>query len=685
MNTTQDYHGSLVSFEGSDDTISTQLRLLPTSSQIKILPTFHHYMRRGEGAEFNANSFIKDVHEAVLERNKVATQFLEGSDPANKRLVFLSGGTAGAVSQCITAISEHETQGDVFAAETVFRDIVRNGVSGLVTDGPHAAGVLPDDHYLTTHEEDIEHEDPNTRAMREADELYQETDILQPIDCFIRTRPRSLSLPMIGYTGGCDGLSPCFIFRDLDYEAGATFSNLHGQDDESDLNKWAETDGEILQPHRYHGHFLSISEEASASDKPASGVGEVYRSRSVKTRPTLTLSSATSDKFISPPVTPDNVVYGEARLVQMGPESLYKPLTRTRSLDDMELGQRLSRRISDAQASSLHRIGSVGIPHALCRHSSLLGDDRSPQPLQLPRTIFGKAKPTTIRRFSPTLITSPTTPFTTRQSYVDRGTDAADLDDSMAELDAPFQPVLPLMEDLVIQFTNEDPDDAIESVIRSFKEAAYPVTPSPVPHFETDDDTDSTPSTPRTEDLFGLEDFARRPLQIVVEEPAVDEAEEYDPYAPQENDAGFFHHPLSRPGVFLGQPPNHPQPPTPDATPPPTTIITELDFKFATFSTLGLPTAVAIQNALRPVLEVYFPSQLDGYHQFRYPLLPDMGSLWNPIFEEAESASRTADLIVAMGCQSGVKRDFLVALTGQLEKLGAKSNGVTRSGRLDLR
>ncbi len=72
------------------------------------------------------------------------------------------------------------------------------------------------------------------------------------------------------------------------------------------------------------------------------------------------------------------------------------------------------------------------------------------------------------------------------------------------------------------------------------------------------------------------------------------------------------------------------------------------------------------------------------------PSLPDMGGLWNPIFGEAEPNSprpdrRKTDLILAIGAQKGVKKEFLSAVTARIEKLGTKSNGVTRSGRLDLR
>ncbi|KAK2071930.1 hypothetical protein P8C59_006315 [Phyllachora maydis] len=46
---------------------------------------------------------------------------------------------------------------------------------------------------------------------------------------------------------------------------------------------------------------------------------------------------------------------------------------------------------------------------------------------------------------------------------------------------------------------------------------------------------------------------------------------------------------------------------------------------------------------------------------------------------------RKIDLILAIGAQPGVRKEFSAAITGQVEKLGDKSSGLSRSGRLDIR
>lgn len=129
-------------------------------------------------------------------------------------------------------------------------------------------------------------------------------------------------------------------------------------------------------------------------------------------------------------------------------------------------------------------------------------------------------------------------------------------------------------------------------------------------------------------------------------------------------------------------------PPTPAQTPPLTERTTEKCFH--DFTTTNCRTAVSMQNSLRSILNIYFPPEDAGYHQFNFPLLPELSSLWKPVFREADSGTvkkrrRKVDLILAIGAQKGVDKEFLGAISGSLEKLGTKPNGISRSGRLDLR
>lgn len=677
--TENQYCGSLVAFEGPADVVSTQLRMLPISPQVLILPGVRHYMAEDSNARFDARSYIKDVLKAVQTRRKVALQFLSQSSTESKRLVFLNGGTAGAVSQCILAIAESQAFGDVLRAEATFRGIASEGAKGLGQEKRYSnqetLGMLGGGQGRHEPSWEDEGEDPITRAMRAADALYEETESLQPIDCYIRTRPRSLSLPMLGYTNDLGEASPFFVFGSPPNEE--TGSNLDMDEDElTSYSRAAEEDAG--RSHVSRPPMLGIS----IPDRPLSSVvGEAIRARHAEARPATRLISPTTDHCLSPPITPEGVVYGEARLVQMQATKSQKPLRKIQSLDEMELNEARSRRVSVQTTHSPEETSSIESQEAKSRHLSILEDPYSSNNLlHLPQARFVKAHTTTIKR-SPVF---EAVPDLTRDTYIHQGTESLDV----AEDDEPqeaFQPVLPLHEDLVIHFTSETPENVLDSVIQSFKDGSYPVAPAPADSFETAE-TDSCPSTPRTADLFDLED-SQIGLSPVMEVPSGDEAEEYDPFAV--HGAGMQTSTLSLQTQSLPLVIEVCPPPTPAQTPLPPGA--DSDSRFHDFSTAGRANAVATQNALRLVLEAYFPPQHEGgYHKFNSTLLDRLDSLWRPIFGDSEthdgkSTGKTADLILAIGCQKGVKREFSSALTGQIEKLGTKSNGMSRSGRLDIR
>jgi hypothetical protein len=684
MEPRNDIYGSLVALEGSPDTVSTQLRLLPTSSQLLVLPSLQSYMGKANDVPFNARSLIKRAHDAAQKRQEVALRFLQDASPTDKRLVFLSGGTAGAVSHCITAISENQTSGDIHQAELVFRNIALEGLRGLDREDKYS-GQAPlwmlrrektsDDSILDSDEL----EDPITRAMRAADLLYKETDSLQPIDCYIRTRPRSLSLPMCGYSDGMSEPSPFFVFGSAPHEE--TTQSDDGGDELVDCRDMAEDDFAKLCA-------IKFQPGASGDDLPI--LGQAASCAGESCRVTEARSSVRrSDALLSPPATPDGVVYGEARVVQVRASKIQVTLRESRSVDDLELDQTLRRR-TDLEVISLADQSArlLDNPGTRSRHLSIT-DKRNPANtlLHLPQARFVKAHTTTIRR-SPTLLKR--LPKPARDSYVHRGTDAADFEEERHALDEPFQPVLPVLEDLVIHMTSHTSDAILGMVVQHFKAGAFPVAPFPA-SLQTLR-TDSCPSTPRTADLFDLEGVDAG-LPPVIEHPGAEERGEYDPFAVRGRDVR---------ASSLALQPQSPPPPAnvaPDSCQLPVSapisprIQRERESRFHDFSTVGRPNAVATQNALRSVLKVYFPPLDNGWsQQVDFPVFRDIGSLWRPMFESqgtwdgvSERDENRPDMILAMGRQNGVKRAFLTALTGRVERLGAKPGGMSRSGRLDLR
>ncbi len=222
------YHGSIIAFEGIPETISTQLRLLPMSSQILILPGIQNYLKNAERAEpFSARQLIRRVHAAAAARHQTALDFLRQSTSERNRFVFMNGGTVSAQALCISAISKHQTNGDIVQADSIFNGLVRDGVPGLLKD-------------ITTWRDSIRAEDrarmskpgrkngkeahgldrasdPITRAMMAAEALDRETESLQPpgrdLDLTISLRhARSVSLPVLDFTDDFQDTTPFFVF-----------------------------------------------------------------------------------------------------------------------------------------------------------------------------------------------------------------------------------------------------------------------------------------------------------------------------------------------------------------------------------------------------------------------------------------------------------------------------------------
>lgn len=257
------YSGSLVALEGLPEAaLETQLRLLPVSSQILVLPSLHQYLGKDDElvdpvapsssapstttpsalsksalsttvapsrsrssttatvrTSFDARRYIKSIHNAAAARRAVALKFLHDNEASTshkittktspRRIVFLNGGTATSHSLCIEAIRQHDTaaNGNLEQAALIFDQLTAHGVAGL--DGARtslaAAGMsrLDDIAVDDDDEEDDEH-DPITKAMRAADALDRKTEGLQPsthiLDLTItkKPRPRSLSLPIHG-------------------------------------------------------------------------------------------------------------------------------------------------------------------------------------------------------------------------------------------------------------------------------------------------------------------------------------------------------------------------------------------------------------------------------------------------------------------------------------------------------
>ncbi|KAG9257595.1 uncharacterized protein F5Z01DRAFT_616414 [Emericellopsis atlantica] len=666
--------GSIVAFEGHPETVSTQLRLLPTSPHILILPSVQCYLPTStDGDAFTAPEYIRKVHHAANARYNVAQTFLEGSTASSKRLVFMNGGTPSAQALCIRQIMRYETQGDHVEAESMFHHLVKEGlgslqrqariwVNGQADSGSRSSPftmdtTIPEDETL-----EALSEDPITRAMRAAEALDRETANLQPsteLDLTLTSRLRSHSLPMYGYSDNFGDAAPFYVFG----------ARKRANSDTSVADEAVEDDYPKVGPPRFSvTHF-----EQGAFDQPIdspvldpklspSCVGESYGPTFLHSPLLDALPTSRSEVFDIR--SPGEVTFGEASVVDV--RHTIAPVTRVRSLDGLCSSPPTSNEDSTSALRPLSRSTAT-----------------EQQPLPSLRSRFADTSRTiSVRtRHASVVSLSPVPPERKRRikrlSYVDRGTNAEVIEEPVEV----FVPVHPLTEHLVLYMKDDAPDALLDTVIRAFRDGLYPILASSTAGSDTATINDELPSTPESHSIRGGDETPKATEEpSIVKSPLIDQGE-YDPFAYIQDTW-----PTSKTkkiGVKVHRPP------TPRKTPTPS-VSTERDSSFYEFKVCTSHTAVAIQNALRAVLESYFPPESDGYKQFSFSLLPELEGLWKPIFREAEPSSpradnRRMDQILAIGSQKGVKKEYSSAVVGLLDKLGTKRSGMSRSGRLDFR
>lgn len=703
MATDKGIFGSIVAFEGHAETISTQLRLLPTSPQILILPSIQSYVSKDDNLSdcFDARLYVKQTHDALIARKQVAQDFLSGSTPGNKRLVFMNGGTPGAQASCIKAIMKHETDGDYLQAELIFNYLIKEGMAGL-NNPARDWRTRNTFEYFGEYDYNEELEDPITRAMRAADALDRQTASLQPsneLDLTGVFRPRSNSLPLYGYTDNFGDAAPFFVF-------GAKGQPEDNESVYEDALEEDDSNRNSINPRSSRTSIFAITHYEKPTDEVFPGFTNLQppSPKMPFPRSPSCIGEAYAAKMMQGPLGPnvftpraegfsirstDNVVYGEASLLDMRLSGRRASLTRVKSLDRIYPAAPRYRDLcipSDTPESERETTGEFhqSAPSGSTRRHSCMvitsAKDARPSRLSYiegPRTIV-------VRSNRPTIKVAPVPQekkrWPARASYVDRGTDAEDV----PRQQEPFKPALPFLEDLVVLFKDDVGDGVVQSVVQGYRDGNYPVVSHSSATSEADEANASTPGTPKSqmlEDPACLDDsFQERDIAVVSRNSYT---EEYDPFA-------YVQPTWPRRKSLEKETPtlNVERPPTPARTPTPS--FSETDEKILDFKIDSHKTAVAIQNSLRSILKVHFPPETQGYRQFQFPLLPELEGLWRPIFQDTEPGNspennRRMDQIFAIGAQRGVKKAYASAITGQLEKLGNKSSGMSRSGRLDFR
>ncbi|KAK7948937.1 uncharacterized protein PG986_009823 [Apiospora aurea] len=619
MGFTPGYHGSLVAFEGSQDLVSTQMQLLPSSSRILVIPPLQHFLA-GEDVEKSpdARTYILKIHDACNARAHMAHRFLEDSSPENKRLVFMDGGTAEAQLRCIKWISHHHTNGNVPRAEAMFKALARSGVAGL-TGKSKQDPTCGDNHGSR--------DDPVSQAMRAADTLDFLTASLQPsneIDLTLtvpQVRPRSMSVPVLQFPNDFQETVPFYVF-------GPSKGEPMPENPTTQKGRIPK----LMSLHKTHPSAKSAETldcyesriplpKTSARQRSRSNAGTEQLQRSFSGR-----SRSTSRKPPPLPLDLTNISVNDGRVVYTN-----------KSTCAIDNGKYADKATSPENCYVDHGTWT-GHQHQ---------DHRVSGGLLTPRTAEAAI---------------------------------------MASKAFP-EIVLPMVEDLVIHFIDDNPIPLLDSILSGFRRGVYPISMEPKclkPPAAVSDRGGQAPAPAPRQSTPPLEGDLNRPTCKA-------QSDDYDPFASdvylqvkEPEKAIIRRHTEKRTS------PTRIDPPTPARTPPIDETRQAPKTTFHDFRSSGLRTAICIQNALRSVLKTYFSPDDAGYHQFTFPLLPGSGNLWEPLFGKPDiddpiKEDRQVDLILAVGAQRGVPKDFISVVCGSLDKLGVKPTGVSRSGRLDLR
>ncbi|KAK3371306.1 hypothetical protein B0T24DRAFT_314937 [Lasiosphaeria ovina] len=694
--------GNIVAFEGPLELVSTQLRLLPTSPQILVLPSLRHYLSADHGEQpFAGKHVIRQVHDAAKARHAVAVEFLRHSTVDKRRIVFMDGGTVGAQVSCLSAISKNQTDGDIKKAESMFNRLASKGVAGLlkskrasnVTDVSRLSREVSSHHSLApgaspvagssgktsgdprTREQAVRggesdrNEDPITRAMRAADALYMETDSLQPPTNDMDLSARSGRMPS------------------MRSRRSLSLSALHFAD--------------IMQPSRSSSRSrLTQSYPVGFADQCLAAILQVSAGvQGLEARVPLaslswvdeasdgasSLVSPSSDYPSSRPSSPDRLGHRRIRVASIRLLPKQKQGKRSRSLErsflDSEDDRSLADMVSPLPRRQPSRVGNQNGKQSSSGSSiATMQSDPPQKPAEseearqtgLDKSSEASSARTSLQRSKEG----------SGLSGADAGDEASVPDrgrrsslETESSVEQPFEPILPLLEDLVIHFAGGVQDDVYELVLKRFRKGGYSVS-TPVPELTIPDKALALSTfTPSPISPGASRDFphtAAAPSEL----GSITSSEYYGDRVIPSMQKGFAESRRS---------PRHSPTPSRASTRSPI----DLHQKFHTLN-VGGQTAASIQNTLRSIFGSVFPLDGWGYRPSHSAANLEMQSMWKPIFSDAgprnaSNAGRRTDLILAIGAENGVKRDYVSLVVGQIEKLGSKSSGRSRSGHLDLR
>ncbi|KAK0626200.1 hypothetical protein B0T14DRAFT_492573 [Immersiella caudata] len=672
--------GKIVALEGPSEVVAAQLRLLPVSPQILVLPNLQKYLSDSSASPpVTIKQLIYRVHIAAEKRQAEAVTFLEEAAADKKRVVFLNGGTVGARVLCLSAISHNQTDGDLEKAEAILDELIGGGVARLLEDKEAAerdsvlhrrTKIAEEELWEKLGGGDIDRfDDPVRRAMRAADALDKETESLQSptneeVDtsaCWFnnsKTWSRgSLKLPFMDFGPTTQSPQLPAVPSQAPYSRSTQRSLLTSVEDL------------LAERLRASPPVAQWPLETKIPTSTLSWVSETPELDSTESQSTTELlahkrsASAAAPSSAPQPEQADDKRSASSELGNLKAETKVEPppLKPPRRKRPPMLPL-----VINTQPTGLRAVRSLG---NLGAENATGGSDIRPQ-------LWNKNLEAT--SFLHSLQNRKEVKH--KDGYVDKATDTTDLEKiderkHEAMINRLFEEVLPLLENLVIQLIGDIPNPPLERIFEGFrnrsvrKDASLP---------ELADISTSAPSTPA--DVFVGMAFTKD-LDSELAASALGPPLTVDSV----HDRDMMH------GARSGHP--HAQlahgrlPTPPYDLYLPATPKQGLDQRFQTLS-VRRQTDTAVQNTLRLILSSYIPSEVWTQYPSR-TFGSKAGTSWKPVLWKPEPQSswrscKELDMILAIGAERAVKQGYTSAIVGQVEKLGLVSGG-SQSGRLDLR
>lgn len=681
------HRGSIIALEGPEEIVATQLHLLPPSSQIMVLPKLQHYISTSSTSHeqkrlrhrSDPRHIISTIHHAAKRRHSVAMEFLQHSTVERKRAVFLEGGTCGAKLMCLDAIGKAYTAGNLEKAAAIFDRLMSQGLKSLEDDEFDVDSIIdpkssdtwdgnPDvskDVWANKgtkpnqREDDDEMEDPIMRAMRAADALDKETEDLQPpshdVDLsvpldfgLIRPRARSLSMSAVEIrVAAVDGV---IRERDVDLDMSAAAAS-------TSANPFQLLPSPLPFPSNPVTTITTTSFLA-ISPPPKNTQGQLRKARSYE--PPQNLREA---QF--------NLRVDDFNNAQMA-STMASKVSATQHWNAKEftvgaeigvattlLGSSTGTEDKDREWDGTASISNYSTATPTTHDATYVGTHAtaavSPKPprFHVPlRNLFEK-KPRTFEGLN-------NLGDGDRAIGTEQGRTSSDETKPSSS-----EPLLPFNEHYVIHFSNgSKPDEPFSFVSSRYKDCLDASHHRPFTTSSDSPKADATAIDPRTKEQL-------RDNMTPTSEHNMYPASEYDPYRYEE------------------QPEQ--QSTTPGYVFPASFPITPQATQFHDLSTNN-KTAVWVQNTLRSVLDTHAPvEEIDYLSSASDSPDSQLHSLWEPLMcaemDDQKEEERKIDLILAIGAEGGVKKDFKQGIMAKIEQLGFPSNdnGMSRSGRLGLR